>query len=512
MLKLKSYDLRKIEKPARYVGGEYGQVLKNKENVLCRVLLASTDIYEYAMRKYELRKLYSYINLRKDTWCERVFFVKNDYIKLMTQKGIGLYALESKDSIKDFDVIFFKINNILDSFKLLKMLELGNIPIIAKDRGNEYPLVVVDASNLSSASALDIFADVILTKDLKYMYNNIIDAYILNKVKNNTSNINDTKKQVINSIQNIDINKDNQTSPLDRYENINILDSNIYLSEDCIDLELFSNGLYTKRQVQDVIKELSAYIDYTGKNVISFLPIDSTKYLNYELFKLELLNLIDKKGVKLSTKTINYNDIDLDFFKRTKIAKNTKVQFNIYALTDNLRKKYYSEMSESDIFNIISFLYANNVRHLELLTYIGFNDEKKEDLDNVIYLIDKIKRICRDENRYDTSDIDIIVRVNVYDYDVLNCANTDINNNISKIQEKIEYIKELLKKKGIRCRVQNIKEIVAVKLLNDLGKEAGNEIINIYNEFNKSNEYTKISYYDILTKYIVSNNINLRGM
>ena len=142
MLNLTRNELIKVEKPARYVGGEYNQVIKQKEKIKCRFAFCFPDIYDIGMSNLGMKILYGVLNKRDDTWCERVFAPWSDYEELLRRKKIELYGLESKDSIRNFDIIGFTLQYEMSYTNILNMLDLANIPVLASDRKEEFPFVV----------------------------------------------------------------------------------------------------------------------------------------------------------------------------------------------------------------------------------------------------------------------------------------------------------------------------------------------------------------------------------
>ena len=97
--------LLKIEKPARYIGGEYNSIKKVKENVDVRIAMCFPDVYEIGMSHLGMQILYDMFNKRDDIWCERVFSPWTDLHEIMKREGIPLFALESQDPVKDFDFL-----------------------------------------------------------------------------------------------------------------------------------------------------------------------------------------------------------------------------------------------------------------------------------------------------------------------------------------------------------------------------------------------------------------------
>lgn len=142
MLNLTRQQMLSVTKPARYVGGEYNQIIKNKENIDIRFALCFPDVYDIGMSNLGLKILYHILNKREDTWCERVYAPWPDFEQLMRDQNILLYGLESKDRIRDFDMVGFTLQYEMSYTTILNMLDLAAIPIFAKERGREDPFVI----------------------------------------------------------------------------------------------------------------------------------------------------------------------------------------------------------------------------------------------------------------------------------------------------------------------------------------------------------------------------------
>ena len=123
-----------VQKPARYVGGEYNEIQKDKSKIDVRVAFCFPDTYEIGMSNVGMRILYGLMNQREDVWCERVFAPWGDMEQAMRKNGLPLYALESHDPVRDFDLIAFSIGYEMAYSNVVNMLDLAQIPLKAADR------------------------------------------------------------------------------------------------------------------------------------------------------------------------------------------------------------------------------------------------------------------------------------------------------------------------------------------------------------------------------------------
>ena len=130
-----------VEKPARYVGNELNQVIKDPKSVDIRYAFIFPDVYEIGMSHLGIKLLYHIINERDDAYCERVFSPWPDMEKLMVENGIKLFSLETKTPLDQFDIIGITIQYEMCYTNMINALRLGGVPIWAKDRGEDDPIV-----------------------------------------------------------------------------------------------------------------------------------------------------------------------------------------------------------------------------------------------------------------------------------------------------------------------------------------------------------------------------------
>ena len=178
--------LKKVQKPARYTGGELNSVIKDKNNVKLRYAFCFPDNYEIGMSHLGMKILYSLVNAREDAWCERVFAPWEDMEALMRENSIKLYALESGDSLDEFDLVGFTLQYELSYTNVLNMLDLGGIPVLKKDRTSLTPIVIAGGPCVCNAEPMVDFIDIFLPGEGEEVTNDLIDLLIEHKEKGST--------------------------------------------------------------------------------------------------------------------------------------------------------------------------------------------------------------------------------------------------------------------------------------------------------------------------------------
>jgi len=154
--------LLRVQKPARYTGGEYGQTIKELSSVRTRFAFCFPDTYEIGMSNLGMRILYGVLNNMDGVWCERVFAPWGDMENEMRENGIPLYALESGDRVRDFDIVAFSLGYEMAYTNVLNMLDLAGLPVRSSDRGDAFPLVIAGGTSCLNAEPLAAFIDLFL--------------------------------------------------------------------------------------------------------------------------------------------------------------------------------------------------------------------------------------------------------------------------------------------------------------------------------------------------------------
>ncbi len=183
MNKISDNILCKVEKPARYVGGELNQVIKDPKEVDIRFAFCFPDVYEVGMSHLGTRILYHTINNRKDTYCERVFAPWPDMEKEMRDNNVALYTLETKDSLDKFDILGFTLQYEMSYTNILNMLDMSNITIRASERGEDEPIIMAGGPCAYNPEPLYDIVDFFELGEGEEMMNDVLDVYAKYKGK-----------------------------------------------------------------------------------------------------------------------------------------------------------------------------------------------------------------------------------------------------------------------------------------------------------------------------------------
>ena len=169
--------LPRVQKPARYVGGEFNAIMKDKSKVDTRVAFCFPDTYEIGMSNLGMRILYGVMNNIEGVWCERCFAPWGDMEQEMRNVNIPLYALESFDPIKDFDIIAFSIGYEMAFPAMVDMLDLAGVPLHASERTALTPLVVAGGTAMYNCEPIADFIDLALIGEGEEMDVELIELH-----------------------------------------------------------------------------------------------------------------------------------------------------------------------------------------------------------------------------------------------------------------------------------------------------------------------------------------------
>ena len=169
--------LPRVQKPARYVGGEFNAIMKDKSKVDTRVAFCFPDTYEIGMSNLGMRILYGVMNNIEGVWCERCFAPWGDMEQEMRSANIPLYALESFDPINEFDIIAFSIGYEMAFPAMVNMLDLANVPLRASERTELTPLVVAGGTAMYNCEPIADFLDLALIGEGEEMDVELIELH-----------------------------------------------------------------------------------------------------------------------------------------------------------------------------------------------------------------------------------------------------------------------------------------------------------------------------------------------
>ena len=180
--------LLQVDKPARYIGNEVNMIVKDPKKVDIRFAMCFPDVYEIGMSHLGIQILYDMFNRREDTYCERVYSPWLDLDKIMREKDIPLFAIESQEPIKNFDFLGITLQYEMCYTNILQILDLSKIPLIATERGEDDPIVIGGGPCSYNPEPIANFFDMFYIGEGETQYDELLDIYKENKKKEQTYN------------------------------------------------------------------------------------------------------------------------------------------------------------------------------------------------------------------------------------------------------------------------------------------------------------------------------------
>ena len=182
-LALRDDILMHVEKPARYIGGEVNSVMKDKKQIDVRFAMCFPDVYEIGMSHLGIQILYSMFNSWDDVWCERVYSPWTDLDQIMRREKIALFGLESQDPIRDMDFLGITLQYEMCYTNILQILDLAQIPVLAKDRDASMPVVIGGGPCSYNPEPIADFFDLFYIGEGETQYRPLLDWYLENRKK-----------------------------------------------------------------------------------------------------------------------------------------------------------------------------------------------------------------------------------------------------------------------------------------------------------------------------------------
>ena len=415
--------LRSVSKPARYTGGEFGQIIKDKEKITTRVAFCFPDTYEIGMSNLGLKILYGAINELDYAWCERVFAPWPDMEEKMRQNNIPLFTLESKDDIKDFDIMAISMQYELCYTTAINMIDLAGIPVYAKDRGEDYPVILGGGPCAYNPEPVADFFDIFSIGEGEEALCELVKLY--NDMKNSGT----YKKSVflreashlegfyVPSLYEVAYNEDGTISSFEpKYDDVPkkvvkriVSDLNtsyfplkpimpyIETVHDRIMLETFRGCIRGCRFCQAgmvfrPVREKSAEVlnnqakevyKNTGYNEISLTSLSISDYSCLHEATDLLLDWTNDKKINLSLPSLRADSFTKELMRKISGVRSSGLTFAPEAGTQRLRDAINKNLYEKDLLNAVRLAFEGGKSQVKLYFMNGLPTETYEDIEGI---------------------------------------------------------------------------------------------------------------------------------
>lgn len=421
--------LLKIEKPARYIGGEVNAVVKKKEEVDMRIAFCFPDVYEIGMSHLGIQILYDMFNQFDGVWCERVYSPWVDLDAIMRKEHIPLFALESQDPVKDFDWLAITIQYEMCYTNILQILDLSGIPLLAKDRGEDVPIVIGGGPCTYNPEPIADFFDLFYIGEGETQYEKLIGIYRECKMKGLG------RKEFLKRAAKVPgmyvpafyeptYNKDctiasftpiEEGVPTTILKEIEMDVSDTYypqkpivpfmkITQDRVVLEIMRGCIRGCRFCQagqiyrpvrerdvEVLKNYAVnMLRNTGQEEISLSSLSSSDYTKLPELIDFLIEDCSKNHVNISLPSLRIDAFSLDVMSKVQDVKKTSLTFAPEAGSQRLRNIINKGLTEEDILRGATLAFEGGWTRVKLYFMLGLPMETDEDIRGIAELSNKI--------------------------------------------------------------------------------------------------------------------------
>ncbi len=416
--------LLEVQKPGRYVGGELNSVIKNKDDVAVRYAFCFPDTYEIGMSHLGMKILYSVVNNRDDAWCERVFAPDNDMEEKMRENNIPLWALESGDSIREFDLIGFTLQYELSFSNVLNMLDLAGVPLYSKDRPDLTPIVVAGGPCACNAEPMADFIDVFMLGDGEETTDLLIS--LVKKHKELGSSKLDFLRDVathkgfyVPAFYDVEYNEDGTIKSVTAKETapekaekaiVSDMDKAVYpekfivpsieVVHDRVTAEIFRGCIRGCRFCQAgflyrPIREKSPEVveaqckklcETSGYDEISLCSLSTSDYTGLQPLLNSMLDWTIKEKINVALPSLRVDNFSDELMEKLAVVRRSSLTFAPEAGTQRLRDAINKNVTEEDVMSTVDKAFAGGWTAVKLYFMIGLPTETLDDVAGIAQL------------------------------------------------------------------------------------------------------------------------------
>lgn len=423
--------LLQIDKPARYIGGEVNSVNKDPKKVDIRFAMCFPDVYEIGMSHLGIQILYDMFNRREDIYCERVYSPWIDLDKIMREKHIPLFALESQDPVRDFDFLGITLQYEMSYTNILQILDLSQIPLHASDRTSDDPIVIGGGPCAYNPEPLAEFFDLFYIGEGETVYFDLMDCYKDYKRQGKSRKeflgmAAEIPGMYVPSLYDVTYKEDGtiesflpnnpHAKPIITKELVLNMDDALYIekpivpfikaTQDRVVLEIqrgcirgcrFCQAGNVYRPLREhSLEYLKAYaykmLKNTGHEEISLSSLSSSDYTELEGLVHFLITEFKGKGVNISLPSLRIDAFSLDVMSKVQDVRKSSLTFAPEAGSQRLRNVINKGLTEDMILKGASDAFHGGWNRVKLYFMLGLPTETVQDMEGIAELSEKVAK------------------------------------------------------------------------------------------------------------------------
>lgn len=421
--------LMSIEKPERYIGHEINAVYKDKEKIAVRFGMCFPDVYEIGMSHLGIAILYDMFNKFEDTWCERIYSPWVDLDKVMRERHIPLFTMESQEPVKNLDFLGITLQYEMCYTNILQVLDLSGIPLISTERTWDDPIVIGGGPCSYNPEPIADFFDLFYIGEGETRYRELLDVYKDSRAKGEsrdeflhraakipgmyvprfyTPEYNDdwTLKAFVPAFDDIPIKilKELVTDLDDTYYPEKPVVPYMKVTQDRVVLEIMrgcirgcrfcqAGQIYRpvrERSVEFLKDKAEKLLKNTGHEEISLSSLSSSDYTHIEELVRFLIDDCTKKKVNIALPSLRIDQFSVDVMEKVQDVKKSSLTFAPEAGSQRMRNIINKGLTEEDIINGAVLAFKGGWTKVKLYFMLGLPFEQDEDIEGIAKLCNSI--------------------------------------------------------------------------------------------------------------------------